>query len=261
MHGELPLRLRVLRAQRGWSIDRAAHEAGVTPETLSDAERGKRHPYLPTLRKLADAYGVDVEDLLRAEEREAAVAEKGKAPRGAGHSEASSAKQEPAAEERRYGPKEPLSPKMRRFHADLRRAQLERTSRYLDKLTEELRELAKEHHEPGEREQIFERFLHETYFARGVADSLAELREEAQELGGETQTERDLQYDLEHSIVELEKVLDRIGEIWGELGVEESAAEQGELEDAAELTEIEKVRVRRHRRERTNRWPMEEVGE
>src|SRR5215203_174177 len=67
-HGSLALKLRVLRAEKALTIEQAAARAGVTPETISDAERGRRHPYLPTLRKLAKAYNVPVEELLSAEE-------------------------------------------------------------------------------------------------------------------------------------------------------------------------------------------------
>src|SRR5215217_1072826 len=67
-HGSLALRLRVLRAEQALTIEQAAARAGVTPETISDAERGRRHPYLPTLRKLAKAYNVPVEELLSAED-------------------------------------------------------------------------------------------------------------------------------------------------------------------------------------------------
>jgi transcriptional regulator with XRE-family HTH domain len=80
-HRSLALQLRVLRAERALTIEQAAARAGVTPETISDAERGRRHPYLPTLRKLAAGYGVPVEELLasEAEESEAALAGMGKA--------------------------------------------------------------------------------------------------------------------------------------------------------------------------------------
>jgi transcriptional regulator with XRE-family HTH domain len=73
-HGSLALKLRVLRAEKALTIEQAAARAGVTPETISDAERGRRHPYLPTLRKLAAAYDVPVEELLAEEEPEAALA-------------------------------------------------------------------------------------------------------------------------------------------------------------------------------------------
>jgi transcriptional regulator with XRE-family HTH domain len=42
----------------------AAEQAGVGRDTLSDLERGRRHPVMPTLAKIAQGYGVPVEDLL-----------------------------------------------------------------------------------------------------------------------------------------------------------------------------------------------------
>src|SRR5829696_4059368 len=94
-HRSLALKLRVLRAERALTIEQAAERAGVTPETISDAERGRRHPYLPTLRKLARAYEVPVEELLAEEPQEPALAGKAEAPSrppreeatGAGHIE------------------------------------------------------------------------------------------------------------------------------------------------------------------------------
>ncbi len=60
----LPRHLRVLRAQRGLSLTDAAERIGITRDTLSELERGKRHPYMPTLAKIAEGYGVPVEELL-----------------------------------------------------------------------------------------------------------------------------------------------------------------------------------------------------
>lgn len=61
---KLARRLRVLRAERGLSLTEAAERIGVTRDTLSEIERGKRHPYVPTLTKIAAGYGVPVEGLL-----------------------------------------------------------------------------------------------------------------------------------------------------------------------------------------------------
>lgn len=83
MQGSLATRLRVLRAERGLTQRQAAARAGVTPETISDLERGKRHAYMPTLAKIAKGYGVPVEDLLE----EPVLAGKAEAPRGAGPQE------------------------------------------------------------------------------------------------------------------------------------------------------------------------------
>jgi len=57
-------RLRVLRARKGLSLTEAAELTGVTRDTISGLERGKRHPYSPTLSKLARGYGVPVEELM-----------------------------------------------------------------------------------------------------------------------------------------------------------------------------------------------------
>ncbi len=74
--GSLPHRLRVLRAERGLTLREAASRTGVAKETISDIERGLRHPHDPTLAKIAKGYGVSVGDLLE----EPALAGKVEAP-------------------------------------------------------------------------------------------------------------------------------------------------------------------------------------
>lgn len=64
MQGSLAERLRVLRAQRGLTLVEAAEKTGVGRDTLSDLERGRRHPVMTTLAKIAIGYGVPVEELL-----------------------------------------------------------------------------------------------------------------------------------------------------------------------------------------------------
>ena len=53
-----------MRARRGLTLIEAAEKAGVGRDTLSDIERGRRYPVMPTLAKIAKGYGVPVEDLL-----------------------------------------------------------------------------------------------------------------------------------------------------------------------------------------------------
>jgi transcriptional regulator with XRE-family HTH domain len=76
MHGSLATRLRVLRAERGLTVRQVAELSGVAKETISQVERGERHPYDRTLAKLAHAYDVPVEELLE----EPALAGKAEAP-------------------------------------------------------------------------------------------------------------------------------------------------------------------------------------
>jgi transcriptional regulator with XRE-family HTH domain len=80
MHGSLPAKLRVLRARQGLTLIEAAEKIGIGRDTLSDLERGNRHPVMPTLAKIAQGYGVPVEELLE----EPALAGKAEAPTEAG---------------------------------------------------------------------------------------------------------------------------------------------------------------------------------
>jgi transcriptional regulator with XRE-family HTH domain len=67
MPGPIALKLRDLRIQRGLTQEQAAELARVTPRTLIDLESGKRPPYMPTLTKIARAYGVPLEELVEEE--------------------------------------------------------------------------------------------------------------------------------------------------------------------------------------------------
>jgi transcriptional regulator with XRE-family HTH domain len=80
VQGSLAHKLRVLRAERGLTLREAASLIGVAKETISDIERGLRHPHDPTLAKIAKGYGVPVEELLE----EPALAGKAEAPEEAG---------------------------------------------------------------------------------------------------------------------------------------------------------------------------------
>jgi transcriptional regulator with XRE-family HTH domain len=82
MHGSLPARLQVLRARQGLTLIEAAEKIGIGRDTLSDLERGNRHPVMPTLAKIAQGYGVPVEELL--EEPQVSLAGKAEAPEAGG---------------------------------------------------------------------------------------------------------------------------------------------------------------------------------
>jgi DNA-binding XRE family transcriptional regulator len=64
MPGPIALKLRVLREQRGLTQKEAAQLANVSPWTLFCLESGKRAPYVPTVTKIARAYGVPFEELV-----------------------------------------------------------------------------------------------------------------------------------------------------------------------------------------------------
>jgi transcriptional regulator with XRE-family HTH domain len=56
-------RIRVTRAERGWTVRRLAEESGVDKNTVSELERGVRNPNPLTMHKLARALNVEVADL------------------------------------------------------------------------------------------------------------------------------------------------------------------------------------------------------
>jgi transcriptional regulator with XRE-family HTH domain len=62
--GSLAERLRVLRARRGLTLTKASEQIGISRHTLRGLELGGQEPHYPTLRKIADGYGVPVEELL-----------------------------------------------------------------------------------------------------------------------------------------------------------------------------------------------------
>ena len=64
MPGPIAVKLRDLRAERGLTQKQAAELARVTPRTLMDLESGKRPPYMPTLTRIARAYGVPLAELV-----------------------------------------------------------------------------------------------------------------------------------------------------------------------------------------------------
>ncbi len=68
MPGPIAVKLRVLREERGLTQKEAAELANVSHWTLYHLESGKRAPYMPTVTKIARAYGVPVEELVEEEE-------------------------------------------------------------------------------------------------------------------------------------------------------------------------------------------------
>ena len=64
MPAPIALKLRVLRERRGLTQKEAAELAEVSELTLKRLESGKQTPYMPTVTKIARAYGVPLEELL-----------------------------------------------------------------------------------------------------------------------------------------------------------------------------------------------------
>jgi len=81
----------------------AAQRIGITRESLGLLEKGKRHPHAPTLAKLANGYGVTIEELFLLDEEERRDAPLGEAPSGATSGPSVEATSVEAYEERRHG--------------------------------------------------------------------------------------------------------------------------------------------------------------
>ncbi len=64
----LAQRLRLLRTLRGWSQETLAEQAGLHRTYISGIERAERNLGLDNLDKLAQAFGVTVGDLLKADQ-------------------------------------------------------------------------------------------------------------------------------------------------------------------------------------------------
>ena len=64
---KLATRLRMERARTNETQEQAAKRIGIYQNALCQYEQGERVPTLPTLIKLADAYGVTLDYLVGAE--------------------------------------------------------------------------------------------------------------------------------------------------------------------------------------------------
>lgn len=56
-------RLRVLRAERGWSQERLGNELDVSRQTINSIEQGKYDPSLRVAFRLARAFDCRIEDI------------------------------------------------------------------------------------------------------------------------------------------------------------------------------------------------------
>lgn len=60
----LSTNIRVFRAERDYSQEQLADEAGLNRTYLGDVERGEQNVTLATLEALADAFGIQIGELL-----------------------------------------------------------------------------------------------------------------------------------------------------------------------------------------------------
>ncbi len=61
---DLGVRIRELRTERGWSLDEAAARTGLSRSSLYKIEKDKMSPTFDALRKLAEGFGIAVQQLL-----------------------------------------------------------------------------------------------------------------------------------------------------------------------------------------------------
>jgi putative transcriptional regulator len=62
-------RIRVLRAEKGWSQAELAEKVGVSRNSINAVENGKFDPSLPLAFHIADAFELKIEDVFLREDR------------------------------------------------------------------------------------------------------------------------------------------------------------------------------------------------
>ena len=71
--GSLCLKLRKLRADRGWSLEALAAASDVSRSMLSQIERGRANPTLAVAVRIARAYGLSLGELIDEPSRQSAI--------------------------------------------------------------------------------------------------------------------------------------------------------------------------------------------
>jgi transcriptional regulator with XRE-family HTH domain len=203
---EVGTQIRRLRKAKHWTVAQLAVYADMSPSAVSQIETGRRSPTAASMAKLAGALEVEVRDLFPL----------GQTPL-------------PDFDEGRPTAK-PLSPNLRRFAAQTRRAELERALEHLTERLETLRDQAKMHYEAGAAsEDLWPLFMDSLFLTRGAEGLLTDNREEAKELGFEIEEEHELRGRLEHRTEDAEETRQKIGDMWKELLDAEIAAENEAL--------------------------------
>jgi transcriptional regulator with XRE-family HTH domain len=215
--------IRRLRKAKHWTVAQLAVYADMSPSAVSQIETGRRSPTAASMAKLAGALEVEVRDLFPL----------GQTPL-------------PDFDEGRPTAK-PLSPNLRRFAAQTRRAELDRVLKHLTQRLETLRDQGKMHYEAGAApEELWSLYMDSLLLERGAKALLSDNREEAEELGFETKEERHLRGRLEHRTEDLEEANDQIGDMWEELSHARADAEmealREELRRETEMADEDNVR-------------------
>lgn len=55
--------LKALRSERGWSQQKLAHQLGVSRQSVNAIETGKYDPSLPLAFRIADLFGLAIEEI------------------------------------------------------------------------------------------------------------------------------------------------------------------------------------------------------
>jgi transcriptional regulator with XRE-family HTH domain len=228
---ELGEQIATLREEKTLTQVELAEKANISPSTLSQIESGRvPRPHVGTVRKIARALGVEPAELRKASPEELTTRPKVEPPL-------------PDFEERRAA--EPLSPKMRRFAASMRRAHLEHIYEHLTLRLEALLEQAKTYFEAGDRPGLWTVFMDASTLPEGAKALLAEMREEAQNFGGETEKERRLGGRIEHRIEDFEEASEKIGDMWKEILDAENEAENDRHPSPGNRDELQAFKKRR----------------
>lgn len=61
-------RIRVLRAEKGWSQAELAEKVGVSRNSINAVENGKFDPSLPLAFRIVEVFGLKIEDVFLREE-------------------------------------------------------------------------------------------------------------------------------------------------------------------------------------------------
>lgn len=56
--------LKILRVMKGYTQEQAAELIGVSPDTLSNYERGKSYPDVPIINKIEEVYEVSYNQII-----------------------------------------------------------------------------------------------------------------------------------------------------------------------------------------------------